>query len=91
MVREALSVSPTDVALVGRGELPKTSSGKLQRAKTREQYMDGSLGIEGARTHDARTQKTKLAKHVAKSAVSRAKHGVKSKAGGLLNKISGKG
>ena len=94
-VREALAVSAGDVALVGRGELPKTSSGKLQRAKTREQYMSGELGVEGARTHDARTQKTKLVKHVAKSAVVRAKHEVKStvksKAGGLLNKIAGKG
>jgi acyl-CoA synthetase (AMP-forming)/AMP-acid ligase II len=33
------------VVLVPRGEIPKTSSGKLQRALTRQRYLDGSLSV----------------------------------------------
>ena len=77
-IRDGLGLAPSDVALVAAGQLPKTSSGKLQRAKTREQYMSGELGKEGERTHGAQADKVTLAKHVAKSAVSRVKHNVKS-------------
>jgi acyl-CoA synthetase (AMP-forming)/AMP-acid ligase II len=33
------------VVLVPRGEIPKTSSGKLQRALTRQLYLDGLLPV----------------------------------------------
>ena len=75
-VRDALGVSPADIALLGAGQLPKTSSGKLQRAKTREQSMSGELGTEGERTPGARAANVTRAKHVAKSTVSRVQPGV---------------
>lgn len=87
-VREELMISPGHVALVGRGALPKTSSGKLQRAKTRADYMDGTLGQEGVRLAGARGDNLTLARHVAKSALSRAKHGVKK---GLKKIVSDQG
>ena len=43
-VNDDLQLSVADVALVPPGALPKTSSGKLQRRKTREQYLNGTLG-----------------------------------------------
>ena len=46
----ALDVSglpPRDVMLVRPGTLPKTSSGKLQRAKCRESYLSGGLELLG--------------------------------------------
>ena len=46
--RRALQVSgipPRDVMLVQPGTLPKTSSGKLQRARCREQYLDEELQL----------------------------------------------
>ena len=38
---EVCGLPPRDVMLVQPGTLPKTSRGKLQRAKCREQYLDG--------------------------------------------------
>jgi len=53
VVREAIhrrtiavcGLPPRDVMLVRAGTLPKTSSGKLQRAKCREQYMNEELEL----------------------------------------------
>lgn len=42
-VRETIGVPPKDVVLVAAGTLPKTSSGKLQRALCREQYLGRNL------------------------------------------------
>ncbi|MGK2929392.1 MAG: AMP-binding protein, partial [Acidimicrobiales bacterium] len=42
-VRETVGLPPKDVVLVAPGTLPKTSSGKLQRALCREQYLDRNL------------------------------------------------
>lgn len=42
-VRDAVGVAPADVALVPPGSLPKTSSGKLQRAACRSLYESGDL------------------------------------------------
>jgi acyl-CoA synthetase (AMP-forming)/AMP-acid ligase II len=42
-VMEALSLRVSEVVLLGRGCLPRTSSGKLQRNKTRELYLNGKL------------------------------------------------
>ena len=49
------------------GVLPKTSSGKLQRAKTRELYEDGALL---GRTAKGDASKLELAKHAATSQLS---------------------
>ena len=42
---EVCGLPPRDVMLVKPGTLPKTSSGKLQRAKCREQYLEESLEL----------------------------------------------
>ncbi|HET8644148.1 MAG TPA: AMP-binding protein, partial [Vicinamibacteria bacterium] len=43
-VSAAIGVPPDVVALVAPGAVPKTSSGKVRRAATREQYLRGALG-----------------------------------------------
>lgn len=40
-----LGVSLADVAVVGRGVIPRTTSGKVQRQLCREQYERGDLGL----------------------------------------------
>jgi fatty-acyl-CoA synthase len=73
-VNEAMALAVGDVTLVGIGELPKTTSGKLQRAKTREQYLAGTLGTEGVRSLSTSAQKIQLARHFAAGLVSRLRH-----------------
>lgn len=85
-VKEELFLSASDVLLVGRGQLPKTSSGKLQRRKTREQFIEGSLGAEGVRNFEEKGNRLTLAKHVAKSTVSEVKHRLKNKTAKLFSR-----
>jgi fatty-acyl-CoA synthase len=56
-----------EVLALPPGALPKTSSGKLQRAKTRELYETGEL-MGRAPSRDA--NKVELAKHAALSQLS---------------------
>jgi fatty-acyl-CoA synthase len=42
---EVCGIPPRDVMLVRPGTLPKTSSGKLQRAKCKEQYLTDELAV----------------------------------------------
>jgi fatty-acyl-CoA synthase len=42
-VNETLGLAVADIVFLGPGTLPKTSSGKLQRSMTREQYLNGAL------------------------------------------------
>jgi fatty-acyl-CoA synthase len=42
---EVSGLPPRDIMLVRPGTLPKTSSGKLQRAKCRESYLAGELEL----------------------------------------------
>jgi fatty-acyl-CoA synthase len=44
---EVCGLPPRDVMLVRPGTLPKTSSGKLQRAKCREEYLTEELELAG--------------------------------------------
>ena len=73
-VRKEISVAPAEVICLAPGSLPKTSSGKLQRRKTRDQYIAGVLGRDGNRTMGAGGSKRVVAKHVARSVWSRAKN-----------------
>lgn len=73
-VADALSLRVQDVVLLRPGQLPKTSSGKLQRRKTREQYLRGDLGQEGVRTLGATGEKLVVARHLARSLLGRATH-----------------
>ena len=49
LIQQELGVAVADVRVLGRGELPKTSSGKLQRRLSRKQYLDGTLGRSSSR------------------------------------------
>jgi fatty-acyl-CoA synthase len=77
-VSEEFQLAVSDVALVPPGTLPKTSSGKLQRRKTREQYLNGSIG----RATRAGSTRLAVAKHLALSLVGRARHEVRKLLGG---------
>jgi fatty-acyl-CoA synthase len=84
-VSEDLQLAVADVALVPPGSIPKTSSGKLQRRKTRDMYLRGTLGREGARAAGAMGNRLLAAKHLAYSLVGRARH----EARGLMRKLTG--
>lgn len=73
-VAEAVSLKVVDVVALEPGQLPKTSSGKLQRRKTRDQYIAGVLGGDGVRTLGSTGEKLTVARHVAKSWLGRATH-----------------
>lgn len=72
-IQRELSLSVREVLCLPAGTLPKTSSGKLQRRKTREQYLKGELGNDGPRTYGSSADRLTLARHVARSMWSRAK------------------
>ncbi len=63
-LKSTVGVRVRDVKLVGPGELPKTSSGKLQRRKTKILYQQSTLGAEGNRTLGSTSTRVALAKHV---------------------------
>jgi hypothetical protein len=73
-INAELGLAIADVHLLGVGELPKTTSGKLQRRRTREQYLAGTLGGEGVRSLGSTGERLTLARHLAKSLVSRVRH-----------------
>lgn len=73
-ISEQLSLKVHEVVLLGAGQLSKTSSGKLQRRKTREQYLSGELGTQGDRTLGSSGQKLTVARHMARSLWGRAAH-----------------
>jgi fatty-acyl-CoA synthase len=72
-----LFLRAADVVLLGPGVLPKTSSGKLQRSRTRQQYLEGTLGKSGVRTMGNRAQALSLAKHLSLSFMARLRHNMK--------------
>ncbi|MCB9665586.1 MAG: fatty acyl-AMP ligase [Alphaproteobacteria bacterium] len=73
VVRKELGSPPADVVCVSPGSLPKTSSGKLQRRKTRSQYLTGQLASEGERTMGAQGSTVTVARHLAKGVWTRAR------------------
>lgn len=73
-VGDQLSLKVAEVVCLAPGQLPKTSSGKLQRRKTREQYLSGVLGQEGVRTLGSTGETLTVAKHVARGLLGRATH-----------------
>jgi len=66
-VQDAMALTLDDVVPLGPGILPKTSSGKLQRAKTRELYESGELT---QRKPPREANKLGLLKEAAKSQLS---------------------
>lgn len=73
-LNQTLGVRASSVELLPPGALPKTSSGKLQRAKTKRMFEEGTLGKEGVRTLGSRAAKVAVAKHLTSSAVARLGH-----------------
>jgi acyl-CoA synthetase (AMP-forming)/AMP-acid ligase II len=67
MVQEGMGLTLDDVVALPPGALPKTSSGKLQRAKTRDLYETGEL-MGRAPTRDP--NRVELAKQAALSQLS---------------------
>jgi acyl-CoA synthetase (AMP-forming)/AMP-acid ligase II len=49
-VQREVGLTVSEVVLIEPGSLPKTTSGKLQRAATRKQYLHGTLGRIRRRT-----------------------------------------
>ena len=84
-VSEDVQLAVADVALLPPGSIPKTSSGKLQRRKTRDLYLTGTLGKGGARVAGPMGNRLLAAKHLAYSLVGRARH----EARGLVRKLTG--
>ena len=76
-VSKSLGLKIDDVAIVGAGSLPKTSSGKLQRRKTASQYADGSLGREGSRAMGRNATRATIARHITVSFFARFRHQAK--------------
>ncbi|MFO0725801.1 MAG: fatty acyl-AMP ligase [Myxococcota bacterium] len=74
-VKNALGLSVHEVMLVPPGGLPKTSSGKLQRRKTRAGFESGALGREN-RTLGSSATKATVARHLMKSTISKLRHRV---------------
>jgi len=73
-VQVALGLAAKEVVLVGQGALPKTSSGKLQRKRTKTLFESGDLAREGDRRLGSTATKVALARHVTKSAFVRLRH-----------------
>jgi len=87
-IRENHQMNAADIVLLPAGALPKTTSGKLQRQKARAQYIEGSLGVEGVRTMGDRGQTLTLAKHVARSAMTRMRHAVVKRTTGIFSRFA---
>jgi fatty-acyl-CoA synthase len=72
-ISRTLGLKISTVVLVPKATLPKTSSGKLQRSKARQQYLDGTLG-DSVRAADRSIDVTALARYVGRSLVNRLRH-----------------
>jgi fatty-acyl-CoA synthase len=79
-VNEQMQLVAAEVVLLEPGSLPKTSSGKLQRQKTRAQYLSGTLGEHAGLSGAA--QRWSVAKHFTLSLVGRGRHAAR----GLLRR-----
>jgi fatty-acyl-CoA synthase len=67
VVQAETGLAPNDVVLLGKNCLPKTSSGKVQRRKTREMYLNQELGATGSRMTASRGRFTDLVQQIGRS------------------------
>ena len=86
-VHDSFGLRARAVVLVEPGALPKTSSGKLQRRRTRNMYETSTLESENRSPGSTRT-KLKLARHLTVSAVARITHSVKQPARRIAGRIT---
>jgi fatty-acyl-CoA synthase len=77
-VATEIGVAVGEVVILGPGMLPKTSSGKLQRSRTRALFLDGSLHRHGDRSPLGRAKALLLARHLLVSTWSRARFHLRS-------------
>lgn len=89
VVQSQVGINAWKVVMIPAGTIPKTSSGKLQRRRTKQQFEDGVLGAEGPGTASLQA-KTAVAKQVARSYVSMAKSEVMSRLPDPVRAIFGK-
>lgn len=73
-VRREIGLEPGDVVFIASGQLPKTSSGKLQRARARQHYLEGELDHTTSRITSGPSARIALARQVARSMWTRLKH-----------------
>lgn len=73
MVQQRLAIPVAEVVCLSPGLLPKTSSGKLQRRWTRQQYLNGKLGKNGMRNARSMLGRIMLVRVLARSLWSRVK------------------
>ena len=73
-VADQLSLKVSEVVLLKAGTLPKTSSGKVQRRKTRDQFLSGELGQDGVRTLGTSGETLTVARHLTRSFLGRMTH-----------------
>jgi acyl carrier protein len=66
---DELATPPDEVVLTAAGSVPKTPSGKIRRAATRERYLDGTLGRPA---RGVRRQVARLTLSAARARLSRA-------------------
>lgn len=85
-VSRELFIKVSRVEIVGRATLPKTSSGKLQRSKAKQQFVDGDLG-KTMRAASRKVDVTSVGKHVARSMVNRVRHFVRRRVGNLTESL----
>ncbi len=88
-VQSETGLVPWQVVLIPPGTVPKTSSGKLQRRKTRQQFEDGTLGQEAPGT-ETLGAKMAVGRQVARSYVSLARSEVMSRLPDPLRALLGR-
>lgn len=76
-IHEALGIRARQVELLRPGALPKTSSGKVQRNRTKRLFEQGSLTQEGNRMLGSSAARLAMAKHVTSSALARIRHEIR--------------
>lgn len=89
VVQGALGLNAWQVVLIPPGTVPKTSSGKLQRRRTKQQFEDGTLGQEGPTTEKL-DAKVAVAKQMARSYVNLARSEVVSRLPDPVRALFGK-
>lgn len=67
LLGEQFALSVKEVVVLPPGTLPKTSSGKLQRQRTRQLYLNRELNGSEVRTFGSRAKKFELAQHLVRS------------------------
>lgn len=76
-VKQELGLRVSDCVVLGPGGLPKTSSGKLQRRRTRTEYEAGRLARAKTRAMGTQASRIVIARHVTASAVAKARQRIR--------------